>query len=220
MVSGVFVLPGGDSPEPKTPETVSASRLLRPGAGRLLLRSQAQKAAQRGKRRLAPAVPDAGMDRRSSPRPTPAGAVLPGVRPPRRPHSGHRRGPHPAPQGRLAAVHGPRQPAIPVPFMSQPAKPWRKCGKNNRRFARAKCARVGHPWAHTHSGPMRRDSLHPSPGVLKFRGGPRDRRRRFVQKIFPTGHRRKLRRGGAERRTPCQERDNPPPWWKQTAGST
>nr|DAJ61948.1 MAG TPA: hypothetical protein [Caudoviricetes sp.] len=41
MVSGVFVLPGGDSPEPKTLETVSASRLLRPGAGRLLLRSQA-----------------------------------------------------------------------------------------------------------------------------------------------------------------------------------
>jgi hypothetical protein len=121
MVSGVFVLPGGDSPEPETPETVSASRLLRPGTGRLLLRSQAATdAAQRGKRRLAPAVPDAGMDRRSSPRPAPAGAVLPGVRPSRRPHSGHRRGPHPAPQGRLAAVHGPQQPAIPVPLVPQP----------------------------------------------------------------------------------------------------
>lgn len=119
-VSGVFVLPGGDSPEPKTPETVSASRLLRPGTGRLLLRSQAQIAAQRGKCRLAPAVSDARMDRRSSPRPAPAGAVLPGVRPSRRPHPGHRRGPHPAPQGRLAAVHGPQQPAIPVPLMPQP----------------------------------------------------------------------------------------------------
>ena len=123
MVSGVFVLPGGDSPEPKTAETVPASRLLRPGVGRLLLRSQAQIAAQRGKRCLAPAVPDAGVDRRSSPRPAPAGAILPGVRPSRRPHPSHRRGPHPAPQGRLAAVHGPWQPAIPVPFVPQPQNP-------------------------------------------------------------------------------------------------
>lgn len=120
MVSGVFVLPGGDSPEPKTPETVSASRLLRPGAGRLLLRSQAKIATQRRKRRLAPAVSDAGVDRRSSPRPAPAGAVLPGVRPSRRPHSGHGRGPYSPPQGRLGPVHGPEQPAIPVPLVPQP----------------------------------------------------------------------------------------------------
>ena len=139
MVSGVFVLPGGDSPEPKTPETVSASRLLRPGTGRLLLSSQAQIAAQRGKRRLAPAVPDAGMDRRSSPRPAPAGAVLPGVRPPRRPHSGHRRGPHPAPQGRLAAVHGPQQPAISVPFMSQPQNPGGNAAKITRKICPKLC---------------------------------------------------------------------------------
>lgn len=122
MVSGVFVLPEGDSPEPKTPEAVSTSGMQHPGARRLLPRSQApaQGTAQRRKRRLAPAVPDAGMDRRSSPRPAPAGAVLPGVRPSRRPHPGHGRGPYSPPQGRLGPVHGPEQPAIPVPLVPQP----------------------------------------------------------------------------------------------------
>nr|DAJ61947.1 MAG TPA: hypothetical protein [Caudoviricetes sp.] len=60
------------------------------------------------------------MDRRSSPRPTPAGAVLPGVRQAWPAHPGHGRGPHPAPQGRLGPVHGPEQPAISVPFLPQP----------------------------------------------------------------------------------------------------
>lgn len=141
-----FCLPGGDSPEPETPETVSASRLLRPGTGRLLLRSQAQIAAQRGKRRLAPAVPDTGVNRRSSPRPAPAGAVLPGVRPSRRPHSGHRRGPHPAPQGRLGFVHGPEQPAIPVPLMPQPQNDGGKARKMTPEICAKLCpnrARLG-----------------------------------------------------------------------------
>lgn len=170
MVSGVFVLPGGDSPEPKTPETVSASRLLRPGAGRLLLRSQAQIAAQRRKRRLAPAVSDAGMDRRSSPRPASAGAVLPGVRPSRCPHSGHRRGPHPAPQGRLAAVHRPQQPAIPVPFVPQPQNPGRNAAKITADLPVRRVPESGTLGrAHADSA-CAADSLQPSPRGLEVSG--------------------------------------------------
>lgn len=171
MVSGVFVLPGGDSPEPETPETVSASRLLRPGTGRLLLRSQAATdAAQRGKRRLAPAVPDAGMDRRSSPRPAPAGAVLPGVRPSRRPHSGHRRGPHPAPQGRLAAVHGPWQPAIPVPFVPQPQDFGRNAAKITADLPGQNVPEPGTLGRTRIAGPCAAIPCTPPPGALKFWG--------------------------------------------------
>lgn len=168
MVSGVFVLPGGDSPEPETPETVSASRLLRPGTGRLLLRSQAQIAAQRGKRRLAPAVPDAGMDRRSSSRPAPAGAVLPGVRPSRRPHPSHRRGPHPAPQGRLAAVHGPRQPAIPVPFVPQPQNPGGNAAKIAADLPGRNVPESGTLGRTRIAGPCAAIPCTPPPGALKF----------------------------------------------------
>lgn len=170
MVSGVFVLPGGDSPEPKTPETVSASRLLRPGTGRLLLRSQAQIAAQRRKRRLAPAVPDAGMDRRSSPRPAPAGAVLPGVRPSRRPHPSHRRGPHPAPQGRLAAVHGPWQPAIPVPFVPQPQDFGRNAAKITADLPGQNVPESGTLGRTRIAGPCAAIPCSPPPGGLKFPG--------------------------------------------------
>lgn len=170
MVSGVFVLPGGDSPEPETPETVSASRLLRPGAGRLLLRSQAQIAAQRGKLCLAPAVSDARMDRRSSPRPAPAGAVLPGVRPSRCPHSGHRRGPHSASQGRLAAVHGPRQPAIPVSLVPQPQNPGGNAAKITADLPGRRVPESGTLGRTRIAGPCAAIPCTPPPGVLKFPG--------------------------------------------------
>lgn len=141
MVSGVFVLPGGDSPEPETPETVSASRLLHPGAGWLLPRSQAQAqgSAQRRQRRLAPAVSAAGVGGRSPARPAPAGAVLPGVRHARHPHPGHRCGSHPAPQGGLGSVHGPEQPAIPVPFLPQPQNDGGKTAKITRKICPKLC---------------------------------------------------------------------------------
>ena len=170
MVSGVFVLPGGDSPEPKTPVTVSASRLLRPGAGRLLLRSQAQIAAQRGKLRLAPAGPDAGVDRRPSPRPTPAGAVLPGVRPSRRPHPSHRRGPHPGPQGRLGCVHGSQQPAIPVPFVPQPQNPGGNAAKIAADLPGRNVPESGTLGRTRIAGPCAAIPCTPPPGVLKFPG--------------------------------------------------
>ncbi len=173
MVSGVFVLPGGDSPEPETPETVPASRLLRPGAGRLLLRSQAQIAAQRRKRCLAPAVPDAGVDRRSAPRPAPAGAVLPGVRPSRRSYPGHGRGPHPAPQGRLAAVHGPQQPAIPVPFVPQPQNPGGNAEKITADLPVRNVPESGTLGRTRIAGPCAAIPCSPPPGVLKFPGRPK-----------------------------------------------
>lgn len=191
MVSGVFVLPGGDSPEPKTPETVSASRLLRPGTGRLLLRSQAQIATQRRQRCLAPAVPDAGVDRRSSSRPAPAGAVLPGVRPSRRPHPSHRRGPHPAPQGRLAAVHGPQQPAIPVSLVPQPQNPGGNAAKITADLPGRDVPESG-TLGRTHAdGACAEGSLHPSPrgpevsgaGQETGAGTPRE-------KLSPCGRRR------------------------------
>lgn len=148
MVSGVFVLPGGDSPEPKTPETVPASRLLRPGAGRLLPRSQApaQGTAQRRQRRLAPAVSAPRVGGRSPAPPTPAGAVLPGVRQAWPAHPGHGRGPYSPPQGRLGPVHGPEQPAIPVPLVPQPQDDGRTAPKVTPKICAKLCpnrARLG-----------------------------------------------------------------------------
>lgn len=191
MVSGVFVLPGGDSPEPETPETVSASRLLRPGTGRLLLRSQAQIAAQRGKLRLAPAVPDAGMDRRSSPRPAPAGAVLPGVRPSRRPHPSHRRGPHPAPQGRLAAVHGPWQPAIPVSLVPQPQNPGRNAAKITADLPGRNVPEPGTLGRTCADSACAADSLQPSPRGFEVLGeGQETDAGTPREKLSPCGRRR------------------------------
>lgn len=141
MVSGVFVLPGGDSPEPETPEAVPAPGMQRPGAGWLLPRSQApaQGTAQRRQRRLAPAVSAPGVGGRSAARPALAGAVLPGVRPARHPHPGHGCGSHPAPQGGLGFVHGSGQPAIPVPFLPQPQNNGGKTAKITRKICPKLC---------------------------------------------------------------------------------
>lgn len=141
MVSGVFVLPGGDSPEPKTPEAVSTSGMQHPGAGRLLPRSQAQAqgSAQRRQRCLAPAVSAPRVGGRSPAPPAPAGAVLPGVRQAWPAHPGHGRGPYSPPQGGLGFVHGSGQPAIPVPFLPQPQNNGGKTAKITRKICPKLC---------------------------------------------------------------------------------
>lgn len=172
MVSGVFVLPGGDSPEPKTHEAVSTSGMQHPGARRLLPRSQApaQGTAQRRQRRLAPAVSAPRVGGRSPAPPAPAGAVLPGVRQAWPAHPGHGRGPYSPPQGRLGPVHGPEQPAIPVPLVPQPQNPGRNAAKITADLPGRNVPESGTLGRTRIAGPCAAIPCTPPPGALKFWG--------------------------------------------------
>ena len=104
----------------QTAPALPASWVTGAGPGRLVPKAQAKAGAPKGVRRLARLVQPAGMDGRPAPRPAVSGAVLPGVRPAGPANLGHRRGPHPGPQGRLGGVYRPGQPAKPVPLLPLP----------------------------------------------------------------------------------------------------
>ena len=105
----------------KAASALPPPRVRGPDPGGLVPSAQAQWSAQVSRGRgMAAVVLAENLDGWPPARSAPAGTLLPGVCGAGHPDPGHRRGPHPGPQGGLGAVHRPVEPAKPLPLLPQP----------------------------------------------------------------------------------------------------
>lgn len=157
-------------------QALPAPRMRGADQGRILPETQAKAGRPAPVRPVAQLVQPAHLDGGPSAWPAAPGTLLPGVRPARHPHAGHRRGPCAGSPGRLGAVHRPGQSPEPVPLLPQPQDHAGVVAKPEGKFRRWQTVSGPALGAGARSGcaggrgrEILANFLHPPPGAKKFR---------------------------------------------------